>query len=34
MFTAKYNYEGPPRIMWNEPELKITLLEIANKFGL
>ena len=34
MFTAKYNYEGPPKVLWNEPDLKITLLESASKFGL
>ena len=34
MFTAKYNYEGPPKVLWNEPDLKITLLETASKFGL
>ena len=34
MFTAKYYYEGPPKAMWNEPELKVTLLEIAQKFEL
>jgi hypothetical protein len=34
MFTAKYNYEGPPKAFWNEPELKICLLEIAEKFKL
>ena len=34
MFTAKYNYEMPPKAMWNEPELKIILLDSASKFGL
>ena len=29
MNTAKYNYDMPPMVFWNEVELKIRLEELA-----
>jgi hypothetical protein len=34
MHTAKYNYEIPPVLSWNEVELKIELVKISKMFGL
>jgi hypothetical protein len=34
MSTAKYNYELPPMIYWNEVELKVGLASLANKFNV
>ena len=31
MNTARYNYEQPPIIFWNEVELKIRLEKLANQ---
>lgn len=34
MQTAKYNYEMPPMVLWNEVELKIELAKISEEFGV
>ena len=34
MNTAKYNYEAPPKIIWNEPELKLQLGSLASKYNI
>jgi hypothetical protein len=34
MSTARYNYEMPPMIFWNEVDLKIRLGHLAKKYGI
>ena len=34
MQTAKYNYETPPMIFWNEVELKVGLGHLSEKFNV
>ena len=34
MQTAKYNYDTPPMIFWNEVELKIGLEHLSAKFNV
>ena len=34
MATARYNYETPPLIFWNQVELKVRLTQIAKHFGI
>ena len=34
MQTAKYNYETPPMIYWNEVELKIWLGYLSTKYNV
>jgi hypothetical protein len=33
MSTAKYTYELPPMVMWNQVELKVSLAAICAEFG-
>lgn len=34
MQTAKYNYDTPPMIFWNEVELKVGLGHLSTKFNV